>query len=206
MSGDLTIEEHISKPRYHTSIDLFRWHQYQGDNTNDCAAFSVAIIGNAILNSPHFDGYTVAREMEKPTFVSGPVPHVAIRKIPNWATLPWGISGYLQSKGIRANLQWFGSTVDLLRNIQEDRFTIVIIGELLRREGFKLTAGWAHAKVLYGFEPTGPEPEKGFYFVDPGYPKDWSRPKHPRGVFLQDEDEFKQQWGNMLRVYVEVGA
>jgi len=200
-------EDRIYKPHYHLSIDLFRWHQYQGENTNDCGAFSTAIVGNAILNSLRFDGYMVAREMEKPIFVSGPVPHVTIWKIPNWAALPWGISGYLQSKGISARLQWLGNTGDLLRNIQEDRFTIVIIGEPFSHEWdkFKLKfKGWGHAKVLYGFEPTGPQPEKGFYFVDPGYPKEWSRPQHPQGVFWQDEAEFKQQWSNMLRVCVEV--
>jgi len=204
MSSGFTSEDR--KPQYHTNIDLFRWHQYQGENTNDCGALSLAIVGNAILNSLHFDGSTVAREMEKPIVVSGPVPHIAIRKIPNWATLPWGISGYLKSKGIPAKLRWLGSTKDLLRNIQEDRLTIVIIGELFQREGFRFTTGWSHAKVLYGFEPTGPQPEKGFYFVDPGYPKEWSRPLHPSGVFWQDEAEFRQQWSNILRVYVEAEA
>jgi hypothetical protein len=205
MSDDSAPAVHIDKPHDHTSTDLFLWHQYQGDNTNDCAAFSVAIVGNAVLDDPHFDGYTVARDLEKPVFVSRPVPHITIFKLPNWATFPWGISRYLTRKGIPARLRWFGNTDRLLRNIQENRFTIVIIGEPLRHEGFNFT-GWGHAKVLYGFEPTGPAPKKGFYFVDPGYPKEWSMPRHPQGVFWQDESEFKQQWGNMLRPYVEVGT
>jgi hypothetical protein len=193
------------RPQYHTSTDLFRWHQYQGDHTNDCAAFCVAIVGNAVLNRMLFDGYTVARDMENPVFVSGPVPHITISKLPNWATLPWGISGYLKRKGVPSKLRWFGDTGKLLRNIQEDRFTIVIVGDPFRHEGLSFN-GWGHAKVVYGFEPTGPRPEKGFYFVDPGYPKDWSAPRHPEGVFWQDEAEFRQQWGNMLRLYVEVGT
>lgn len=195
----------VHKSYYHTSTDLFQWHQYQGDATNDCAAFCIAMVGNAFLNNPQFDGHTVAREMEKPVWVRSPVPHIAIRKLRNWATLPWGISGYLQAKHIPARLRWRGSTEDLLRNIQENRFTIVILGEPFRLEGLRFR-GWAHAKVLYGFEPIGPQPERGFYFVDPGYPREWSRPQQPRGVFRQDEAEFRQQWGNMLRPYVEVGT
>lgn len=198
MSTENPSEEQVYKPYYHMETDVFRWHQYQGDNTNDCAAFSVAIVGNALLNSLHFDGAAVAREMEKPFFVGWPVPHIVIHKIPNWATFPWGISGYLQHKNIPARLQWFGDAEDLLRNIQENRLTIVIIGDLLHR--------WAHAKVLYGFEPTGPLPERGFYFVDPGYPKEWSRPRHPQGVFFQEEAEFKQQWNNLFRLYIEIKA
>ena len=193
-SGNSTAENH--KPHYHAATDLFLWHQYQGDNTNDCAAFSIAIVGNAFLKGSQFDGFTVAREMERPAFVTSPLPHLTIRKIRNWASLPWGVSGYLQSKNIPAKLRWFANPEDLLRNIQEDCFSIVMIGDLLR--------GWGHAKVLYGFEPTGPQPERGYYFVDPGYPKEWSRPQHPRGVFWQDENEFKQQWNSLFRILIEI--
>lgn len=184
------------RPQYHYTTELFLWHQYQGDNTNDCAAFSIAIVANAMLNRPQFEGFQVAREMERVTLVTSPLPHLALHKIPNWASLPWGISGYLQRKGIPAKLRWFASTDDLLRNIQEERFSIVIIGDLLK--------GWGHAKVLYGYEPTGPQPERGFYFVDPGYPKEYSRPRHPLGVFWQDENEFKQQWNNLFRILIEL--
>ncbi|HUT15986.1 MAG TPA: C39 family peptidase [Anaerolineae bacterium] len=201
--GDVsTAGNRVHKPLYHLRTDLFRWHQYQGRNTNDCAAFSAAIVCNALLDSRHFDGYAIAREMEKPALVSRPVPHITIRKIPKWATLPWGIAGYLRSKGIRARLRWLGTTEDLLRNIQEDRPTIVIIGEPFVHDGLEYK-GWGHAKVLYGFEPTGPQPERGFYFIDPGYPKTESHTEHPPGVFRQGEAEFMQQWRELLRLYVE---
>jgi hypothetical protein len=205
MSSELSTEDRGLKPTYHMGIELHRWHQYQGQDTNDCGAFSAAIVSNAILNNHRFDGYAVAREMEKLVIASQPLPHIMIRKIPNWATLPWGISGYLKDKGTPARLKWFGHTEDLLRNIRGDRPTIVLLGEPFLHVGWKF-AGWAHAKVLYGFEPTGPRPERGFYFVDPGYPKNWSRPWHPPGVFWQDAAEFQQQWSNMLGLYVEAEA
>jgi hypothetical protein len=200
MSGNSVPEDTLQVPQDHCKTDLFLWHQYQGNDTNDCAAFSIAIVGNALANSQRFDGFTVAREMEKPTWVTSPLPHLALRKIKGSASLPWGISGYLRSKNIPAKLHWFASTDHLLRNIQEDRFTIVIIGELLK--------GWGHAKVLYGHEPPGPESplQQGFYFVDPGFSKGASPPRLPLGVFWQDENQFKQQWNSLFRILIEITA
>jgi hypothetical protein len=224
MSGNSVPEDTLQKPHDHYQTDLFLWHQYQGDNTNDCAAFSIAIMGNAFLNRSQFEGFKVAREMEKVTLVTSPLPHLTLRKIPQWATLPWGVSGYLQSQHIPAKLNWFASVDHLLRNIREGRLTIVILGDLLK--------GWGHAKVVYGYEPpapatagpgvsssvptslggassgpeTGPQPQQGFYFVDPGYPKEYSRPLQPLGVFWQDENEFKQQWNSLFRILIEITA
>jgi hypothetical protein len=196
MSGDSAPVDTLQKPQDHYQTDLFLWHQFQGDSTNDCAAFSIAIVGNAFLDRSQFEGFKVAREMEKVTLVTSPLPHLTLRKIPQWASLPWGVSGYLQSQHIPARLNWFASVDHLLRNIREERFTIVILGDLLK--------GWGHAKVLYGYEPTGPQP--GFYFVDPGYPKEYSRPHQPLGVFWQDENEFKQQWNSLFRILIEITA
>jgi hypothetical protein len=198
MSGNSAPADTLQKPQEHYQTDLFLWHQYQGDDTNDCAAFSIAIVGNAFLNRPQFDGFKVAREMEKLTLVTSPLPHLTLRKIPQWASLPWGVSGYLQSQHIPAKLNWFASVDHLLRNIRENRLSIVILGDLLK--------GWGHAKALYGYEGSGPKPQHGFYFVDPGYPKEYSRPHQPLGVFWQDENEFKQQWNSLFRILIEITA
>ena len=197
MSDESTTDSGLRKPHYCTSTDLFLWHQYQGDETNDCAAFCISIVGNAFLNRAQFEGASVAREMERLLLVPSPIPHLTLHKFPKWAALPWGISGYLrQSMKIPARLRWFTSVENLLQNLRENRFTIIILGDLLK--------GWGHAKVLYGYEPSGPLPERGFYFVDPGYPKEWSRPRFPPGVFWQEAVEFKQQWNNLFRISIEV--
>jgi hypothetical protein len=200
MSSGSAPESTLLQPHYHCKTDLSLWHQYQGEDTNDCAAFSIAIVANARLDRPQFEGFTVARQMEKLTVATSPIPHLTLRKIRGSASLPWGISGYLQSQSIPAKLNWFATSEHLLRNIQEDRFTIVILGDLLK--------GWGHAKVLYGYEPpgSGSQPQPGYYFVDPGYPKEWSRPRLPRGVFWQDENEFKQQWNSLFRILIELKA
>jgi hypothetical protein len=196
MSGDSSTENSRQKPHYCASTDLFQWHQYQGQDTNDCAAYCIAIAGNALFNRAEFDGAEVAREMERILLVPSPIPHLTLHKIPGWAALPWGVAGYMQSKKIPSRLRWFASVEALIRNLQDNRTTIVILGDLLR--------GWAHAKVLYGYEPTGPSPQRGFYFVDPGYPREWSRLYHPQGVFWQDAAEFKQQWNNLFRIAIEL--
>lgn len=200
MSGDSVPESTLLQPHDHCKTDLPLWHQYQGQDTNDCGAFSIAIVANARLNRPQFEGFTVAREMERLTLARSPIPHPALRKIRGSAALPWGISGYLQSHNLPARLQWFATPEHLLRNIREDRLTIVILGDLLR--------GWGHAKVLYGYEPpgSGTQLQPGYYFVDPGYPQEWSRPRLPRGVFWQDEHEFKQQWNSLFRILIELKA
>jgi hypothetical protein len=187
MPDDPPTESNLPRPHYRAATDLYLWHQYQGQDTNDCAAYCVAIAANALLGRAQFDGAEVAREMEG-----------HLHKIPGWATLPWGISAYLQSKHIPARLCWLTSVDTLLLNLKENRTTIVILGDLLRR--------WGHAKVLYGYEPSGPVPERGFYFVDPGYPREWARPSNPLGVFWQDQAQFKQQWNNLLRISVEIRA
>jgi len=199
------------QPLYCARTELFRWHQFQGQGTNDCAAFCVAIVANAIRQQALYSGSVVAREMERTVWVWKPIPHFAIRKIPHWVSLPWGISGYLQSQGIPARLRWQGQREHLLHNLQEDRTTIVLIGAPFRHQGLRYT-GWAHAKILYGFEPPGvihslaDRPSPGLYFVDPGFEKDTSGlPQLPEGVLWQDETDFMAQWDHMLRIYVEVG-
>ena len=192
-------------PLFVTTQDLAVWHQFQGFKSNDCAAFSLAIVANAVLQARHLDGQMVARELERLRFIKTPLPHLALWKIPGWITFPWGISGYLRRQGILARCRWLGKIADLQRNLSENRPTVVIVGEPLRRKGIRY-AGWAHAKVLYGYEPVGPRPARGLYFVDPGVPATWSQPSLPRGVTFQNEEEFWQQWRNMFRMYVEVPA
>jgi hypothetical protein len=212
MRDDSTGSDRIQKPFYHMTSDVFRWHQFQGNSSNDCGSYSVAIVVNAILNEWRLQGDAVAHEMEKLKWVSRPVPHPVLFKFRNWASLPWGIAGYLREQGIPARWRWLGQIEDLLRNLREERFTIVLIGDLLAHTRREYTP-WGHAKVLYGYEPPGgadvanvPPLRPGFYFVDPGFVKGVSDLPAPlEGVFWQDEHEFRTEWGNLLRICIEAG-
>ncbi|MFO8035135.1 MAG: C39 family peptidase [Anaerolineales bacterium] len=186
---------------YRMSIPLYQYHQYQGESTNDCGPTSLAIAANALLGEERFLKDQVAQEMNHPGFRVWPFPHFVVRRIQNWATFPWGIVHYLKEQGFRARWSPFGTAEKLRRNLDENRVTLVFVGEPWRWKGGKYD-GWAHVKVLFGYLPG-----KGYVFVDPGHRK---RPENPEswaslGLFWQLEEDFIKFWRSLFRIYVEVG-
>jgi hypothetical protein len=177
---------------------VYDYHQYQG-HSNDCGATSLAIAANALLGETRFDGDRVAQEMNewKKSF-----PGLFLPRIRGWATFPWGIVQYLRMVHVRARWRPFGTVERLRRNLHAGRMTLVAIGEPLRWQD-RHYAGWAHFKVLFGYNP-----QRGFLFVDPGYdPTNYAFGSLERqGLFWQAEGEFKRQWRNLLGIYIEVGG
>jgi len=55
------------------------------------------------LTQRRVDGRALARELNRPRWV-GPLPF--IRRIPNWATFPWGVVDALRQHGLRAEWRW----------------------------------------------------------------------------------------------------
>ena len=179
---------------------LYEFHQYQGQS-NDCGPTSLAIAANALLGEDRFLKDHVAEEMNDPAFTVRPFPHFVVRRIKNWATFPWGIVNYLQEQELHARWSPLGTTDRLLRNLTANRITLVFVGEPLQWKDGKYN-GWAHVKVLYGYQPG-----KGYVFVDPGRQR---RPDAPDswaslGLFWQDEEKFLSYWRGLFRIYVEVG-
>ncbi len=170
---------------------LHKYHQYQG-KTNNCGPTSLAIVANALWGQTRLQGPRVAQELSTPRFRVHPIPHLVVRRIPNWATFPWGIVDYLRQLEIPAHWAVGGTEEKLRRNLDAEQITMVIIGELWSWRGWRYT-GWAHVKILYGFTPG-----RGYLFVDPA-----SRDKH--GLSWQTAEEFAQQWRNLFRSYIEVG-
>ncbi|MEA3309329.1 MAG: C39 family peptidase [Chloroflexota bacterium] len=172
------------------STPLHEYHQHQG-TTNNCGPTSLAIAANAIRGQTQLQGPIVAQELSTPKFRVRPIPHLVIRRIPNWATFPWGIVDYLHQQGLTAHWAVGGTEERLQHNLATEQITIVLIGELWSWRRWHYT-GWAHFKVLYGFT-TG----RGYLFVDPA-----RGDKH--GLSWQTTAEFLQQWRNLFRIYVEV--
>ncbi|HEY88633.1 MAG TPA: hypothetical protein G4N98_02720 [Thermoflexia bacterium] len=170
---------------------LHKYHQYQGA-TNDCGPTSLAIVANAIWEQTRLQGPRVAQELSAPRFRVRPMPHPVVRRIPNWATFPWGIVDYLREQEIPARWGLGGTEEKLRRNLAAEQITMVIIGELWSWRGRHYT-GWAHVKTLYGFTPG-----RGYLFVDPAH-----RAEH--GLSWQTAEEFAQQWRNLFHIYIEVG-
>lgn len=184
---------------YRLRKPVYRHHQYQA-LTNDCGPTSLAIAANALLGCEELSGAMVAQEMNRLGLAWRAFPYLAPSRIPGWATFPWGIVHHLRRQGISARWRLFGTVDGLRRNLIDDRITIVTIGEPLRWNGTEYQ-GWAHVKVVFGYVPG-----RGFLFVDPAV----DRSDNPtrleyHGLSWQPEDEFKRQWRNLLRIYVEVG-
>ena len=152
-------------------------HQFQG-KTNNCGAFSAAIILSTITPKA-VDGSQLASDLNSVRW-RGILP--VIRRIPNWATFPWGVIDVFKEQGIRTKFSLFTDRETLLRAIISDSIVITING------AYKPL--WAHYKipVLYS--------EKKFGFIDPAYPQ--------KQVTLQDEVDFYKEWRHYGRIMIQV--
>ena len=116
--------------------------QCQG-NRNDCAPYTVATIVSAFSGSI-VDGSTLAEQMNKPVW-RGIIP--VIRRIPNWATFPWGMVDVLKDHGFSAH--WgIRYTTDYLRmSVQKGNLPIPVIGSWRPL--------WGHVMTLVAWDESG---------------------------------------------------
>jgi len=178
---------------------VYRYHAYQGD-TDNCGPYAVTIAANAYLGKARFDPLQVAEGMNRPLFKAHPLPHWVLLRLPNGPSFPWGMAAYLAERlRIPAACHWGFSEAQLQRNLAQGLLTIVFIGDLLRFERARYR-GWAHAKVLYGFDET-----RGYAFVDPGYAVDAGDPWAALGISWQARQEFLAGWRGVLRAAITVG-
>ena len=186
--------------RFHLRKPLYKYHQHQG-HSNNCAPTSLSIAANTLLGVERFRGPVVAEEMNRVAFEMRPLPHLVVRRVPNWATFPWGVVHYLRTHNFRAKWHLRGTIENLVHNLETDQITIVIGGEpfLIKDRRFK---SWSHAKLLFGYTPG-----KGFLFVDPAHQKNPSSsdPWRRYGLSWQPEQEYLELWRKMGRIYIEVG-
>ena len=110
-----------------------QFHQYQGQ-TNDCAPFTVVMVINA-LTGANLRGADVAREMNRPR-LRGVIP--VVRRIPGWATFPWGIVDELERHHVRSRWRFGATDIDLFAALREQRLALPIFGERWPL--------WAHAE------------------------------------------------------------
>jgi hypothetical protein len=165
-----------------TKITLIDYHQFQGAS-NDCAPHTVAMVVNAYKKQKLLEGDKVAKRMNRPTLRVRLMPLV-IRRVPNWATFPWGIVDELRENGIRARWRFGAGVADLQKALDEDRVPMPIIGEL------KMPGLWAHVKALAVIDPA-----HGYGFVDPAHPK--------AEISWQSKVEFERLWDNLRHLLVE---
>lgn len=167
--------------------ELASVHLYQG-NSNDCGPHVVTMAVNFWHGRAILDADKVARAMNRPRLGLG-LPPLVVRRVPGWATLPWGIADMLRAHGIPARWRAGASEADLHRALAEDRLLMPIYGEPWQRRGLRWT-GWSHVALLCGWEPA----TERYWFVDS------SRTTAPSS---RPRDEFLRLWGHMGRLLVE---
>ena len=164
-------------------LPVERYHAYQRDS-NDCGPYCIAMVTNALYGAPFINAEALSEELNQRGFPE---------RIPDWATLPWGIVASLRRLGLRARWRLGASLRRLFANLQQDRIVIVMIGEPLHFEG-RTWRGWSHYKILDAWDP---ERELNLGFVDPAT-------SHHTGMTWQSLNEFRRQWAWMGKQMIEV--
>lgn len=99
-------------------------------------------------------GEEIASELNKPRWHFG-IP--ILRRIPNWATFPWGLIDILKLRGVQVHWKIMESKQGLFSALNTDIIPIVIIGSII--------PFWSHILILVASDD-----EKGWGFVDPAIP------------------------------------
>jgi hypothetical protein len=166
---------------------LTSYHLFQGD-TDDCGPHVVTMAVNFWHGEDRLNVADVVRAMNRPRVGVG-FPPLVIRRIPNWATFPWGIADMLRQHSIPARWRLFATEDHLRRALREDRLLMPIYGEPLRRqEGH--WRGWSHVALLIGWNAASED----YVFVD--------STRHSAPVTMQ-RAEFMRKWRNMGRLLIE---
>lgn len=153
--------------------------QYQG-SSNDCGPYTTATVVNA-MRGQNLIGDDVANQMNKPRW-RGIFP--IIRRVPNWATFPWGIVDFLRDYNLQGRW-WFRAPVAYLKPaIANGHILMPIIGEWRPKP-------WAHVMTLVAWDP-----EKGWGFANTQF-------SHHKISWRSDAD-FRKKWNKYARLLVEV--
>jgi hypothetical protein len=152
--------------------------QYQG-SSNDCGPYTTATVINA-LNDLNLNAGHLADEMDRPVW-RGPL--FVVRRVPNWATFPWGMVDVFRQYGLSASWGPLRGFDYLVENLEGDRVLMPIIGSWRPL--------WAHVMTLVAWDE-----EKGWGFANTQF-------AHHNTHWLSDE-VFRRQWGTFFRILIEV--
>ncbi|MCX8063441.1 MAG: C39 family peptidase [Anaerolineales bacterium] len=122
---------------------------YQG-NRNDCAPFTAATLIHAFTDQ-RINPNELAQQMNHPIWRSG-IP--VIRRIPNWATFPWGIVDILRQYGLSARWQLFIPVQELTHHLASQILYLPIILSWRPLWAHVMTLIAYHSRYGFGFANT----------------------------------------------------
>jgi hypothetical protein len=152
--------------------------QFQG-NTNDCGPSTTATVINALLDRG-LEAESLAAEMNKPHW-RGLI--LVIRRIPNWATFPWGMVDVFRQHGLDASWR-FKATPEYLKDaLAQGLILMPIIGSWKPL--------WAHVMTLLVYSE-----DNRWGFGNTQFP-------HHNLHWVSDET-FQRQWKATGRLLVKI--
>lgn len=153
--------------------------QYQG-SSNDCAPYTTATVINT-FREKKLKGDDLANQMNKPRWRG---IFLVIRRVPNWATFPWGVVDVLKEYNLNARW-WFRAPVSYLKPaIANGHILLPIVGEWRPQP-------WAHIKTLVAWDP-----DKGWGFADTQISQ--------KKISWRSDKGFQNKWKNYGRLLIEI--
>ena len=153
--------------------------QFQG-SSNDCGPYTTATVINA-MRGQDLIGDALAKQMNKPRW-RGLLP--VIRRVPNWATMPWGMVDVFKDYDLQARW-WFRVPLSYLK-------PAIATGHILMPvRGVWRPKAYAHVMTLVAWDV-----EKGWGFANTQF-------SHHR-ISWEPHQGFQEMWNNYGRLLVEI--
>ncbi|MDD2694833.1 MAG: hypothetical protein PHD58_02790 [Anaerolineales bacterium] len=151
--------------------------QYQGP-AFDCGPYTAATVLNALLGI-RLEAAQLSEEMNAVHW-RGPLP--IVRRIPNGATLPWGMADVFRSYGLKSSSGMFTARAHLLQRLPTPVVMIPIIASWRER--------WAHVMALVAWDAL-----LGWGFANTQY--------NHHEVYWLGEEQFRRTWRASLHMLVQ---
>ena len=156
----------IQSPYTSKILSSLQWQGY----TNNCGPTTTATILNA-LRGLDLKAPDLAESMNKMVW-RGPLP--VVRRIPNSATLPWGMVDVFRSNGMKAYWNILTLTSHLYEGLARGHILMPMIASSKPVS--------AHVMTLVAWDP-----EKGWGFANTAYDE--------KEIFWESDPRFKSAWG-----------
>jgi hypothetical protein len=153
--------------------------QYQGLR-NDCGPFTTATVINALLGL-NLDATQLSDEMLKPVW-RGAI--YVVRRVPNWATFPWGMVDIFRSYGLRARWRLFAKTNYIKEALPQGKVLMPIIGAWR-------PSIWAHVMSLVAWDD-----DQGWGFANTQH--------NHQNIDWKANEVVARQWKAMGHLLVEI--